>query len=121
MRTVAIICFFFSGASGLIFEVIWSRMFSLVFGATTLAISTVLTAFMGGLALGSFLSGRVADRIEDPLRAYALAEAGVGRHRPAAAPRRGTPSTGSTSLLYPHLQRQLHASWRGFASSPRAA
>lgn len=78
MRGVAIVCFFFSGASGLIFEVIWSRMFSLVFGATTLAISTVLTAFMGGLALGSYLTGRVADRIEDPLRAYALAEAGVG-------------------------------------------
>lgn len=78
MRGVAIVCFFFSGASGLIFEVIWSRMFSLVFGATTLAISTVLTAFMGGLALGSYLSGRVADRIEDPLRAYAFAEAGVG-------------------------------------------
>ena len=54
MRGLAIICFFFSGASGLIFEVIWTRMFSLVFGATTLAISTVLTAFMGGLALGSF-------------------------------------------------------------------
>ncbi len=78
MRSVAIICFFFSGASGLIFEVIWTRMFSLVFGATTLAISTVLTAFMGGLALGSYISGRFADRIRDPLRAYALAEAGVG-------------------------------------------
>ena len=78
MRAVAIICFFLSGASGLIFEVIWTRMFSLVFGATTLAISTVLTAFMGGLALGSYLSGRLADRIQDTLKAYALAEAGIG-------------------------------------------
>jgi spermidine synthase len=78
MRAVALLCFFVSGASGLIFEVIWTRMFSLVFGATTLAISTVLTAFMGGLALGSYLSGRFADRLRDPLRAYALAEAGVG-------------------------------------------
>jgi spermidine synthase len=78
MRLVAILCFFLSGASGLIFEVIWTRMFSLVFGATTLAISTVLTAFMGGLALGSYVAGRLADRIERPLLAYALAEAGVG-------------------------------------------
>ncbi len=78
MRVVAILCFFLSGASGLIFEVIWTRMFSLVFGATTLAISTVLTAFMGGLALGSWLSGRYADRIHDTLKVYALAEAGIG-------------------------------------------
>ncbi|MCA9669353.1 MAG: fused MFS/spermidine synthase [Myxococcales bacterium] len=78
MRSVAILCFFLSGASGLIFQVIWTRMFSLVFGATTLALSTVLTAFMGGLALGSFIAGRLADRIKDPLKAYALAEAGVG-------------------------------------------
>ena len=78
MRAVAILCFFLSGASGLIFEVIWTRMFSLVFGATTLAISTVLTAFMGGLALGSYLSGRYADRINDTLKVYALAEAGIG-------------------------------------------
>jgi len=78
MRAVAITCFFLSGASGLIFEVIWSRLFSLVFGATTLAISTVLTAFMGGLALGSYVAGRYADRIRDPLKVYALAEAGIG-------------------------------------------
>ncbi len=78
MRAVAILCFFMSGASGLVFEVIWTRMFSLVFGATTLAISTVLTAFMGGLALGSYLAGRYSDRLQDPLKAYALCEAGIG-------------------------------------------
>jgi spermidine synthase len=78
MRAVAVLCFFLSGASGLVFEVIWTRMFGLVFGATTLAISTVLTAFMGGLALGSFLAGRLADRMQDTLKAYAIAEAGIG-------------------------------------------
>ncbi len=78
MRSVAIVCFFLSGASGLVFQVIWSRLFSLVFGTTTLALSTVLTAFMAGLALGSWLAGRWADRLGDPLRAYALAEAGIG-------------------------------------------
>jgi spermidine synthase len=78
MRALALICFLASGASGLIFQVIWSRTFSLVFGTTTLAISTVVAAFMAGLALGSFLAGKLADRIKDPLRAYALAELGVG-------------------------------------------
>ncbi len=78
MRRAAIICFFFSGASGLIFQIIWARLFSRVFGATTLAISTVLTAFMAGLALGSFLIGRYADRLKRPIRVYALVEIGIG-------------------------------------------
>jgi spermidine synthase len=75
---LAFACFFLSGASGLIFEMVWTRGLTLVFGSTTLAISTVLTAFMGGLGLGSVLAGRFSDRVRDPLRAYALAELGVG-------------------------------------------
>src|SRR3954470_19223567 len=71
-------CFFLTGASGLVFEQVWTRELELVFGSTTLAISTVLSVFMGGLGLGSWLAGRWADRIRDRLRAYALAEAGVG-------------------------------------------
>ena len=76
--SLALACFFLSGASGLMFEMVWTRGLTLVFGSTTLAISTVLTAFMGGLGLGSVLAGRISDRIRDPLRAYALAELGVG-------------------------------------------
>ncbi len=78
LRALALACFFLSGASGLVFEMVWTRGLTLVFGSTTLAISTVLTAFMGGLGLGSALAGRASDRIRDPLRAYALAELGVG-------------------------------------------
>jgi spermidine synthase len=78
MRVVVLACFFLSGASGLILEMLWTRMLTLVFGSTTLAVSTVLTAFMGGLGLGSYLAGRYADRLKNPLRAYALAEAGIG-------------------------------------------
>jgi spermidine synthase len=78
MRPLAYFCFFLSGASGLIFQVIWVRHFSLVFGATSLAISTVLTAFMGGLALGSYACSRWADNLRTPLKLYALAEAGIG-------------------------------------------
>jgi spermidine synthase len=52
-------------------------MLGLVFGATTLAVSTVLAAFMGGLALGSAVAGRLGSRIERPLRAYGWIEIGI--------------------------------------------
>src|SRR5438034_2041155 len=71
------ICFLFSGATGLIYEVLWARMLGLVFGATTIAISAVLAAFMGGLALGSEIAGRAGTRLRRPLRAYGLIEVGV--------------------------------------------
>ena len=70
-------CFILSGATGLIYEVLWARMLGLVFGATTLAVSTVLAAFMGGLALGSALAGRLAPRIRKPLSTYGLMEIGI--------------------------------------------
>src|SRR3954454_13180742 len=78
MRALLRACFFLSGASGLVFEMVWTRMLTLVFGSTTLAVSTVLTAFMGGLGLGSFLAGRFADRLREPVRLYAAAEATIG-------------------------------------------
>lgn len=76
-RALAFAAFFLSGASSLVFQSIWSRMLHLVFGGTSLATSTTVTAFMAGLGLGAFLAGRYAHRIRRPLRAYALAEAGV--------------------------------------------
>lgn len=54
--------FFFSGLTGLIYEILWTRRLNLVFGHSILAVSTVVTAYMGGLALGSVLGGRWADR-----------------------------------------------------------
>ena len=71
------LCFIFSGATGLIYEVLWARMLGLVFGATTLAVSTVLAAFMGGLALGSALAGCFGSRIKRPLSAYGWLEIGI--------------------------------------------
>ena len=70
-------CFIASGATGLIYEILWARMLGLVFGATTLAVSTVLAAFMGGLALGSALAGRLAPRIARPVAAYGWMEIGI--------------------------------------------
>lgn len=76
LRLVAL-CFVLSGATGLIYEVLWARMLALVFGATTIAISTVLAAFMGGLAIGSALAGRIGAKIARPIRAYGILEIGI--------------------------------------------
>src|SRR5262245_46101829 len=72
------VCFTLSGGAGLIYEVLWMRMLGLVFGATTIAVSVVLAAFMGGLAFGSALAARVVPRIRRPLRAYAWIEIAIG-------------------------------------------
>lgn len=77
-RPIVLFLFFFSGASALVYEVVWGRMLTLVFGGTSFAISTVLAAFMGGLALGSYLFGRLIDRRGHPLLVYGLLEAGIG-------------------------------------------
>jgi len=69
-----------SGSCGLIYEIVWMKMLTLVIGNTVFAITTVLTAFMGGLALGSFLAGRFIDKIKDPLRTYGILEGGIGAY-----------------------------------------
>ena len=74
-----LLVFTLSGASGLIYEVLWTRRLTHIFGSTTLAVSTVLAAFMGGLALGSVLLGAWADRNRArSLRAYGLLELAIG-------------------------------------------
>jgi spermidine synthase len=77
---LAYACLFFSGASALVYEVVWMRHLRLVTGATTAAVSTVLAVYMGGLALGAFLFGRVADRSRAPLRLYGYLEAAIGAY-----------------------------------------
>ena len=66
--------FVLSGAAGLIYEVVWARQLVLVFGNTTQAVSAILTGFFGGMAIGSALGGRFADRVRRPLRMYGLLE-----------------------------------------------
>jgi spermidine synthase len=72
------ICFFFSGLAGLIYEVVWARQLSLFLGITSYAHTAVITAYMAGLAAGSFYFGRRADHHAMPLRLYAWLEIGVG-------------------------------------------
>ncbi|MFH1488308.1 MAG: fused MFS/spermidine synthase [Pseudomonadota bacterium] len=71
--------FLISGFSGLVYEVVWTRMLVLVFGNTTLATSTILASFMAGLALGAYFWGRFADRRKKGfLGLFGLMEIAIG-------------------------------------------
>jgi spermidine synthase len=78
LLVVGLFCFFFSGAAGLLYQVVWTRMLTQIFGNTTYAIATVLSAFMAGLAIGSYLFGKIADRGKNDFLLYGILEAGVG-------------------------------------------
>src|SRR3954452_1957652 len=73
-----VVLFTASGASGLMLEVVWSRMLGWLLGATTWSVMTVLVAFMGGLGLGGILWGRWAGRSTRPLRLFGLMEVAIG-------------------------------------------
>lgn len=75
-----------SGAAALAYEVAWTRSLSLVLGSTTYAVSTMLATFMAGLALGSSLGGRWADRSRRPLALFGLCEIGIGLAGLASVP-----------------------------------
>ena len=73
-RTAILAIFLLSGAAGLMYEIVWSRQLVLVFGNTTQAVSAILTGFFGGMAIGSVIGGRIADRVARPLRLYGILE-----------------------------------------------
>lgn len=78
---VILAVFFLSGFSALVYQLVWMRMLTLTFGSTVFAVSTVVSVFMGGLAAGSYVAGRYADRRfsrRELLRLYALLEAAIG-------------------------------------------
>ncbi len=70
--------FFLSGAAGLIYELVWVRSLGLIFGGSHLAVTTVLSVYMAGLALGSYLLGKYVQRSKRPLLLYGLLEIGIG-------------------------------------------
>ncbi|MBT3220288.1 MAG: fused MFS/spermidine synthase [Proteobacteria bacterium] len=70
--------FFVSGATALIYQTLWGRQLHLVFGTSTFAIATVLSAFMAGLALGGFWMARHADTLDRPLLVYGWLEIVIG-------------------------------------------
>ncbi|MHC4343728.1 MAG: fused MFS/spermidine synthase [Planctomycetota bacterium] len=83
IATLVLVCFFLSGMTGLIYEILWTRMIVTVIGSAPFAVSIVLTVFMGGLGLGSYLAGRTIDRVESPARLvkiYGLLELAIGAY-----------------------------------------
>src|SRR5205809_5389746 len=71
---VILLCFFFSGAAGLIYQVAWGKALGLIFGHTVYAIATVLAVFMAGLAAGSAYIGRWNEQRAESLAVYAWIE-----------------------------------------------
>ena len=62
---IVYLLFFFSGITALTYEIVWTRMLTLVFGHTVFSVSVVLAAFMAGLGLGSYLFGYAVDRLPE--------------------------------------------------------
>lgn len=75
---VLYVLFFASGMSGLCVEIAFSKYLGFVFGTTAYAVSTVLAAFMAGLAIGNVIGGRLSSRLARPVRVYGLCELAVG-------------------------------------------
>lgn len=71
------LCAFASGGAALIYEIAWTRTLALSFGTTTLAVSAVVAAFLGGMGLGAWLHHRLLRRIRRPLWLYAALEVGI--------------------------------------------
>ncbi len=78
MNAIILLLFALSGLTGLVYEVVWRRMLFVVLGGSIYATAAVLSAFMGGLFLGSVVVGRWADRWRNPLRGYGLFEILIG-------------------------------------------
>ncbi len=70
-------CFALSGLAALIYQTAWTQQFALVFGASELAVATVLAAYMAGLMAGAAIAGRLVVRIRRPVLLYALLELGI--------------------------------------------
>ncbi|VAX25435.1 Spermidine synthase [hydrothermal vent metagenome] len=79
-RFTLLVLFFFSGAVGLAYEIVWARQLSLFLGASIYAVSAVLIAFMGGLGAGAEIFGRRLDKGLSPIRLYVALEIALGTY-----------------------------------------
>lgn len=70
--------FCLSGSSALIYEVSWTRTLTLTLGSTVYAVSTMLSTFMTGLALGGFIGGVVSDKTKNALFLFAVIQLLIG-------------------------------------------
>ncbi len=81
------ICMFLSGFSALVYEIGWLRLMSFTLGNTAYATSCALGVFLSGLAIGAYVGGRLADRLNiSPLKSYAIVELGIALSAAAVSP-----------------------------------
>lgn len=64
--------------AALIYEITWIRPLTMVFGTSIYAVSTIIAAFILGLALGSWIAGKFSDRLKNPLKYFAFLQGGIG-------------------------------------------
>jgi len=86
-----------SGMTALAYEVLWTRMLSLLFGTTILGIVVTVAAFMLGLGLGSLFGSRFRINLKYTLLALAGIEFGVAMY----------------ALLLPSMMQALQGLWLG--------
>jgi len=77
-KRIILILFFFSGAVGLVYEVLWLKELQLLFGNTAYAAATTLSVFFLGLSVGGWYWGKRSPFISNLLKAYGLLEIGIG-------------------------------------------
>lgn len=70
--------YFFSGFSSLIYQVVWQRALSTYFGVGPVSTTIIVSVFMAGLGIGSYLGGVLSRRVRDPVTAYFVAELTLG-------------------------------------------
>ncbi len=70
-------CFFFSGATSLVLQIVWTKELGYILGNTLYAMATVVAAFMAGLGIGSWISSIVTPRLARPIHAYAIVQVAI--------------------------------------------
>ena len=78
MPWVLLLPFFLSGATSLAFEVAWSKVLSYLLGVDLYASATVVTAYMAGIGMGAYLSGRLPFPWRHSPVTYALLQGIIG-------------------------------------------
>src|SRR6202171_6666290 len=81
--SLLLLCFFLSGAAGLIYQVAWTKSLGLLFGYSAYAIAAVVAVFMGGLALGSVWLGKWCEKRNEAVAIYGWV--GLGGRFPGGA------------------------------------
>lgn len=82
-RALPMVLLFVSGATGLVYELVWSNYLQQTLGNSGQAHAIVIATFMGGLAAGAFVFGRLADRVKRPLVLYGIYETLIGLYAAA--------------------------------------